>query len=292
MFAKSMLSLATLLVAMPAAAGRHTVRLDVDNDTGRSVTVFMDGNSLGTVYRGDERRFAFGSGSHHIVIKDDRGNVIYRRAGTFIAGEDLQANLLPPLSELTLIHPGGATPLLVDLPQMRPFWLLPGQRKEVELAPGMVEIEVMSLGFDGRVDRDEYRVSLRPGTDLSYRIGDAPNNRWEQPDPGWAARSSTLKLINRDDRELTVYINGRFRGTIDEDASESFEVRAGDHDIKLVNRRGRVVYDGDIRMDWFDREALVIEDGELRERERGGHGHGKARGNARDKDRGGWFASW
>ncbi len=292
MFARSMLSLATLLVAMPAAAGRHTVRLDVDNDTGRSVTVYMDGNSLGTVYRGDERRFAFGSGNHQILIKDDRGTVLYRRAGTFMSGEDLEANLLPPLSELTLIHPGGATPLLVDLPQMRPFWLLPGQRKEVELAPGMIEIEVMSLGYDGRVDRDEYRLSLRPGSDLSYRIGDAPQQRPGTPDAGWSARSSTLKLINRDDRELTVYINGRFRGTIDEDESETFEVRAGDHDIKLVNRRGRVVYDGDIRMSWFDREALVIEDGELRERERGGHGHGKAYGKERDRNDGGWYASW
>lgn len=226
-----------VLVSTARASGPPLTALQVVNDSGAELVVYVDGSFRGNVRIADQRSFTTPPGAHDVQITwTDRTPILRDRVVTSLQRPTV-LRVPPPVVPVVLTNssPG---PVWLDLAgREADLWLLPGARHTVHLPIGTTSPLTTSVyGPRGLVPVQQLDLVARAGA--TVEVG------FYAPPP-----ASTITLTNQDARTLRVYIAGQEVAMVPPGQTRAWEVAPGRFDVLVVEERGRVLFQQAVTFD-------------------------------------------
>lgn len=205
--------------------------LQVDNDSGFDVQVFVDGAFRGEVRHSDDRGFGTLPGAHQVTVRTEREGLVLLDGRVDVSpGRATRVVLTPPRTRLTLVNDGEA-PLLVRLSHdSQPFWLVPGATQQSELPSGRVLVTTSVWTFEGLIAVDRRDLLLQPG-------------RAQRETLGWSPRTLSRVTLSNDERSpLRIYVDGNEVAFLPPRHTREITLLPGRHLVAVVDASGRMLY--------------------------------------------------
>ena len=199
----------------------------IDNTFDGTVKVYVDGDYREAVSGDSVERIGLSTGSHTIVVKRNGERLLTEREW-FSSGETERLQVVGPKTEL-LVKNEGRTTLYVQTSERQGSWLSPGEREWFDVRSGKVAIQYSIRTRAGNIERVGSRnVFVEPGeeprVELSYS----------------APARATVAVSNLKSYDVSVYIDGKKRGTIRARASRDVTVDTGWTEV-VVRGNGRII---------------------------------------------------
>jgi hypothetical protein len=245
----------------PGPRGVPPAFVEVRDDAGTDVDLYVDGAWLGPVTSGTTGSFRASAGRHTLTVRARvDGAILSDQRLDLLPGRSTFLPIAPPRVALQLANHGPAPLYVTVAGDARGFWLTPGTRQRVDVAVGVVPITTSVYGPRGLVPVDRHDVIVPYGA------------RGLVQELGWAAGPPTtaLTLTNHERTTVRVWIAGREVAVIPPGATRQVQVAAGRHPVVVTEDGGRVLwdapatfaargrYDVEIRHGFQVRDALAL----------------------------------
>jgi hypothetical protein len=237
-------------VRPPAQAPAYApATVEIDNETGLMVDVFIDGVFRGSIRDDQEANFTSDPGLRRVTVQLQDGSLAYDDHVQLYALRETEIDLRPMLATLVLDN-DGVSPLWVTVPGIAPFWLMPNTNQRLQVAPGLIHVEGAMYGKQGLrtvVSQDLY---TRPASTLVADLG------WSPPPP-----ASRLTVRNLENSAIRVYIGGNEVAALQPGEASTLEVRPGQHMVTIVSNRGGILYNDHVGFTDDQVRSVLIRDG-------------------------------
>lgn len=216
----------TALALAPGLALAHSeALLSVDNRFDGEAEVYVDGRFQGMVAGDSRSSFEVRSGCHEVTVKrQGSGFVLASTRLTLSGGTTTLLPVAAPRGRLQVKNTGDVS-LKLDTEDIAPVWVSPGATAILDVEAGNVALHATIRSPMGEWEAMERALWVEPGTPTLTNL---------KPDP------TVLVISNRERFSVHAVVEGIDLGWIDPGESQSTWIRAGNAQVVLLDRQGRV----------------------------------------------------
>lgn len=222
----------------PAFAWTEPGGLMVTNDSGQRAEVYVDGVWRGFVMDDTSRGFSAVPGTHDVHVTWSDGTAVVDARVQLAGGRASPLYVSAPPTGVQLSN-HGAAPLWVEVPGVRPLWLLPGGTAELSVAANAPFTVLGSVyGPGGLVQVSHTTLAPCPGHAVRAELGYTA-----------APPATTVTVTNAEDHVLRFYLNGAEVAVIPVGETRTWDVAPGRFDVMIVEHVDGVLFSRSVTFD-------------------------------------------